>query len=214
MLVGQIPAVMWAIDRDLRFLSSQGSALELLGLEPDGVVGMTLYDYFGTEDPDYLPIAQHYRALSGESVVYDFEWEGHSFQCLCAPRFDTAGRITGALGVAVVSEWSGMTLGETPEEVITAGPLRLMVDSYSAELGDRALKLTPTEFKLLQEFARNQGVVLSRDVLLKQVWGYEFLGGSRVVDMAVKRLRDKLEEQSGGALVVETVRGVGYKLEV
>ena len=73
--------------------------------------------------------------------------------------------------------------------------------------------LSATEFRLLLELARHPGQVLTRQVLLERVWNYEYLGDSRLVDMAVKRLRDKLEEVPGDPQLVKTVRGVGYRFD-
>ncbi len=73
--------------------------------------------------------------------------------------------------------------------------------------------LTATEFRLLLELARNPGRVLSREQLLRRVWGYDYLGDSRLVDMAVKRVRDKLGDDPRHPRYVTTVRGAGYRFE-
>jgi two-component system response regulator MtrA len=73
------------------------------------------------------------------------------------------------------------------------------------------LTLSATEFRLLMELARNPDRVLTRDVLLERVWGYDYLGDSRLVDMAVKRLRHKLGDDPAAPRYVVTVRGVGYR---
>ncbi len=102
------------------------------------------------------------------------------------------------------------------EPKTVAGPLRvgkLEIDlaRHEAYLGDEELTLTPLEFDLLHVLAINAGRVLSREQLLKQVWGYDYDGDLRVVDTTVKRLRAKL--RALGAEPIVTVRGVGYKLE-
>jgi len=73
------------------------------------------------------------------------------------------------------------------------------------------LTLSATEFRLLLELARNPDRVLTRDVLLERVWGYDYLGDSRLVDMAVKRLRHKLGDDPAAPRYIATVRGVGYR---
>jgi two-component system response regulator MtrA len=73
--------------------------------------------------------------------------------------------------------------------------------------------LTATEFRLLLELARSPGRVLSREQLLQRVWGYDYLGDSRLVDMAVKRVRDKLGDDPRQPTYVTTVRGAGYRFE-
>lgn len=74
------------------------------------------------------------------------------------------------------------------------------------------VNLTKTEFRLLCEFADHPGIVLSRDQLLERVWGYEYLGDSRLVDAHVRRLRLKVEEHPDEPRLIVTVRGIGYRL--
>jgi DNA-binding response OmpR family regulator len=74
------------------------------------------------------------------------------------------------------------------------------------------LSLTKTEFNLLCEFADHPGMVMSRDQLLERVWGYEYLGDSRLVDAHIRRLRVKIEEQPMNPSIIQTVHGMGYKL--
>lgn len=77
----------------------------------------------------------------------------------------------------------------------------------------RELNLTKTEFHLLCEFADHAGMVLSRDQLLERVWGYEYLGDSRLVDAHVRRLRVKVEDSPEDPRIIVTVRGIGYRLQ-
>jgi len=100
-LLRQMPAVTWAIDRDLRFTLSEGGGLAGLGVEPGECVGKTLFEYFGTEDPEFPPIAAHRRALSGRPVTYETEWMGRSFHCRVEPLRDGEGEIIGAAGFAL-----------------------------------------------------------------------------------------------------------------
>ena len=74
------------------------------------------------------------------------------------------------------------------------------------------ISLTKTEFNLLCEFADHPNVVLSRDQLLERVWGYDYLGDSRLVDAHVRRLRVKIEDQPDEPKLILTVRGIGYRL--
>jgi DNA-binding response OmpR family regulator len=73
--------------------------------------------------------------------------------------------------------------------------------------------LTKTEFLLLCEFADHAGMVLSRDQLLERVWGYDYLGDSRLVDAHIRRLRVKIEDQPDDPKLIVTVRGIGYRLQ-
>ena len=78
--------------------------------------------------------------------------------------------------------------------------------------GGKEVHVTPTEFKLLHELARRPGQVFTRAVLLQQVWDYDYLGDSRLVDVCVQRLRAKVEDDASRPALIQTVRGVGYKL--
>jgi two-component system, OmpR family, response regulator MtrA len=78
--------------------------------------------------------------------------------------------------------------------------------------GGEEISLTKTEYRLLNEFADHVGAVLSRDYLLERVWGYEYLGDSRLVDAHVRRLRVKVEDQPDDPKLLLTVRGLGYRL--
>ncbi len=78
--------------------------------------------------------------------------------------------------------------------------------------GGKEVSLTKTEFRLLCEFADHAGSVLSRDQLLERVWGYEYLGDSRLVDAHVRRLRVKIEDHPDEPTIIVTVRGLGYRL--
>jgi two-component system response regulator MtrA len=85
--------------------------------------------------------------------------------------------------------------------------------AFSAHRDGKKVDLTATEFRLLHELARNVGQVLTREVLLERVWGYDYLGDSRLVDMALKRLRDKIGDDPKNPAYIATVRGVGYRFE-
>ncbi len=101
MMTEQLPAVIWTMGRDLVFTSSNGRGLVALGRVPNEVVGMTIWEYFGTDDPDFPPIAAHRRALTGEKVSYDSEWQGRTFTSHLESLCDPAGRVVGVLGLAL-----------------------------------------------------------------------------------------------------------------
>ena len=88
--------------------------------------------------------------------------------------------------------------------------LTISPDSMEARAGGALLDLTTTEFTLLLELARHAGRVLTRDQIIDRVWGQDFYGTDRIVDVYVGQVRRKLE-QAGGEGVIQTVRGVGYK---
>jgi two-component system alkaline phosphatase synthesis response regulator PhoP len=93
--------------------------------------------------------------------------------------------------------------------VLTVAHLCVDLGRREARIDDRALELRAKEFDLLATFAEHEGLVLSREQLLKLVWGYDFYGDSRTVDVHVARLREKLGEAN---ISIETVWGIGYKL--
>jgi len=99
------------------------------------------------------------------------------------------------------------------QRLATVGPLEIDIEGFKVSKSGMPLTLTATEFKLLVEFVQNTGRVLTREMLLDAVWDYDYLGDSRIVDMAVKRLREKIEDDPGHPQLVQTVRGVGYRLE-
>lgn len=89
--------------------------------------------------------------------------------------------------------------------------LIIIPDKHEAFIGERKLDLTPKEFELLKLLAGSKGRVFSREMLLEKVWGYEFSGDTRTVDVHIRHLRQKLGESSSSPQYIETVRGVGYK---
>lgn len=89
--------------------------------------------------------------------------------------------------------------------------LQMDVDAHTVQVGSKNLDLTRLEFDLLFHLLSNAGRVLTRERLLKQVWGYDYVGDTRAVDSAVKRLRAKLRAVSDAADAIEAVRGVGYR---
>ncbi len=102
---------------------------------------------------------------------------------------------------------------EPTDPVLQVGDLEVDIAGYSARKNGQDLALTATEFRLLVELVRRPGQVLKREVLLSRVWDYEYLGDSRLVDVAVQRLRAKIEDDPASPKTISTVRGVGYRLE-
>ncbi|SCF17926.1 two-component system, OmpR family, response regulator MtrA [Micromonospora purpureochromogenes] len=98
------------------------------------------------------------------------------------------------------------------ESVLTVGGLEIDPNRFVVRKAGRELTLTATEFRLLLELARRPGQVFTRELLLDRVWNHSHLGDSRLVDVAVQRLRAKVEDDPAEPRLVRTVRGVGYKL--
>ncbi len=101
---------------------------------------------------------------------------------------------------------------ERPERL--SGPHGLVLDeeSHTVFLNGTELPLTRIEYDLIQYLMLHQGQILSREQLLSQAWGYDFVGDTRAVDSAIKRLRKKLQAHKPGAAFIETIRGFGYRM--
>jgi two-component system OmpR family response regulator len=104
-------------------------------------------------------------------------------------------------------------LESADEAVIKIGNLEMDTLRRRAMLDGMVLDLTQKEFDLLAFLTRNRGLVFSREHLLERVWGYDYAGGSRTVDVHIRWLREKIEENPAKPKRLITVRGVGYKLE-
>jgi DNA-binding response OmpR family regulator len=96
---------------------------------------------------------------------------------------------------------------------LTSGDLRLDLISRKAYRDEQEISLSYKEFDLLAELMHNQGVVLSRDLLLTKVWGYDYFGESRTVDVHIRWLREKIEEEPSKPVRITTIRSVGYRFE-
>jgi two-component system response regulator MtrA len=105
------------------------------------------------------------------------------------------------------------TNGTPDAELLRVGDLEIDTAGFRATRGEIELQLTATEFRLLVELARRPGQVFTRELLLERVWGYEYLGDSRLVDIAVQRLRAKVDTDPDRPRLITTVRGVGFRLE-
>jgi two-component system, OmpR family, alkaline phosphatase synthesis response regulator PhoP len=99
------------------------------------------------------------------------------------------------------------------EGKIKIGELKILPDFYEAYFMDELLELTPKEFELLLFLAKNKGRVLTRDQLLSSVWNYDFAGDTRIVDVHISHLREKIEQNTKKPSYIKTIRGLGYKLE-
>lgn len=96
------------------------------------------------------------------------------------------------------------------EEVLTAGQITLKPDEYKVYVAGKPVNLTHKEFELLKVLMLNKGIVLKRDFLLEKIWGYEAEIDTRTVDVHIRYLRQKIEENPAQPRYIETVRGVGY----
>jgi two-component system alkaline phosphatase synthesis response regulator PhoP len=111
--------------------------------------------------------------------------------------------------VARVKRILQLLKSETGPDVIKNGDLKIDPARCEVSVGGRLVMLTFKEYQLLKFLASNPGKVFTRDTLLNKVWGYDFFGGDRTVDVHVRRLRSKLEDASH--IFIETVRNIGYR---
>lgn len=97
--------------------------------------------------------------------------------------------------------------------VLTSGQLSVHPEQYEVRFKGESIDFTPKEFELLVYFMQNKNRVLTRDQLLSAVWNYDFAGDTRIVDVHVSHLREKIEENTRKPDYIKTVRGIGYKFE-
>ena len=101
LLLAQIPAVLWTTDSELRVTSSGGAVRELLGAAPNSAAGTTLFEQLGTTDPEHPVIVHHRRALAGEVIAYDSEFQGKTFTARVGPQRAADGTVIGTIGTAI-----------------------------------------------------------------------------------------------------------------
>ncbi|HEX9370820.1 MAG TPA: response regulator transcription factor [Roseiflexaceae bacterium] len=194
----------------------------------DGVKGLELAR---REQPDLLILDIMLPRLDGFSVCRILRQESDVPILMLTARQDEVDRIAGlelgaddyvskpfSLGelLARVRAIMRRTDRQPPgsREVLDAGALRVDTGSRRAWRSGAELTLSQKEFDLLTCLIRNRGMALSRDVLLERVWGYDFLGDSRTVDVHIRWLREKVEPDPGRPIYIQTVRGVGYRFEI
>jgi two-component system response regulator RegX3 len=107
----------------------------------------------------------------------------------------------------------GMPLGplELGSEVLAGGPVRLDVGRHEVTVDGEQVQLRPREFELLAAFLRNKGLLMTRDRLITEVWGMDYFGDTKTLDVHIKRVRKKIEPDPKVPRYLETVRGLGYK---
>ena len=96
---------------------------------------------------------------------------------------------------------------------ISVGNITIFPERYEAEVHEKVVTFTRKEFELLYFLAKNKGKVISRDQLLSGVWDYDFVGDTRIVDVHISHLRDKIEPDTKKPIYIKTIRGLGYKME-
>jgi DNA-binding response OmpR family regulator len=189
----------------------------------DGLTGLA---QFRAERPDVALLDLMLPGMNGVSLCRQIREEGNTPVIMLSARADPIDVVLGLEAGAddyVTKPFDSTVLvariravvrrmGRVPvpqnASVLSFGDLQVDRDALEVRLGGRLVDLTPTELRLLLCFVDSPGTVLTRDVLLEQVWDYQWGGDSRVVDVHVQRLRTKI-----GQDLIETVRGFGYKLK-
>jgi two-component system, OmpR family, response regulator RegX3 len=106
---------------------------------------------------------------------------------------------------------SGMQAGVAAEQVLLSGPVAMDVSRHEVRVNDELVAFPPKEFELLETFLRRPGRLLTRELLIEEVWGSDYVGDTKTLDVHVKRIRHKIEEDPHEPAILVTVRGLGYK---
>jgi len=104
-------------------------------------------------------------------------------------------------------------LSESIDPVLVAGPVRIDVERHQVNVNNESISLPLKEFELLEFLVRNSGRVLTRAQLIDRVWGSDYFGDTKTLDVHVKRLRAKIEKDPANPVFIQTIRGPGYKFE-
>jgi two-component system response regulator RegX3 len=99
------------------------------------------------------------------------------------------------------------------DSLLLAGPVKIDVERHQVSINDQIVSLPLKEFELLEFLVRNHGRVLTRTQLIDRVWGSDYFGDTKTLDVHVKRLRAKIEVDSANPVYIRTIRGLGYKFE-
>lgn len=189
--------------------------------------GVTALDLAREQHPDLIVLDVMLPGLDGLTVCRTLRRETEVPIVLLTARSGEVDRIVGldtgaddyivkpfSLGEFLARLRAVLRRGRRELEMkLQAGDLILDLVSHRAWRGEQPLNLTPKEFDLLAELMRHRGAVLTRDLLLQRVWGFDFDGDTRTVDVHIRWLREKIEDDPAHPQRIETVRGLGYRFE-
>lgn len=150
LMTEQSPVVLWTTDRKLRFTSSAGSGLKMIGARPNQSVGVSLFEYFQTQDHEYEPIKRHLEALQGQETEYELSLHDRVYKSRLRPFRDTTGTVIGVIGAAFditdvkQAEAAILESGETYRTLIECNPelVALVVDGKLAYVNESLLRVT------------------------------------------------------------------------
>ena len=211
-----------------------GDALRIAGFEtavaPDGMSALTA---IGNKKPDLLIVDINMPLMDGFELIERLRSTGDNTPALMlsarADRADVTRGLTLGADDYVTKPYSSRELiariravlrrhsdlGEIAEDnnSLVAGPVRMDVDRHQVSVNNAAISLPLKEFELLEFLMRNSGRVLTRMQLIDRVWGSDYVGDTKTLDVHIKRLRAKIEVDPANPVFIQTVRGLGYKLE-
>ena len=114
---------------------------------------------------------------------------------------------------AVLRRQGDISINEGTTGVLAAGPVRMDVERHLVSINNESVSFPLKEFELLEFLMRNAGRVLTRMQLIDRVWGSDYVGDTKTLDVHIKRLRSKIEADPANPVIIQTVRGLGYKME-
>ncbi|MBZ0309140.1 MAG: response regulator transcription factor [Anaerolineae bacterium] len=193
----------------------------------DGLKGLEM---FRQHQPELVILDIMLPGMDGLKVLQLLREESDTYVLLLTARSEETDRVTGLMMGSddyLTKPFSPLELlarvkailrrGRStiiPQEgVIQWGGVRIDTKRHKVWRGEEEIDLTALEFQILKTLAEHVGMVLSREQLLQQVWGYDFFGDDRVVDVHIRHIRQKLEADPNNPQMIVTVRGVGYRFE-
>lgn len=192
----------------------------------DGLKGLEL---FRQHQPELVILDIMLPGMDGLKVLQHIREESEVYVLMLTARSEETDRVTGLMMGAddyLTKPFSPLELvarvkailrrgrsAGREEEVLQFGALRIDNKRHKVWRDEEEIELTALEFQLLKTLADHAGIVLSREQLLQQVWGYDFFGDDRVVDVHIRHIRQKLETDPNNPQIIVTVRGVGYRFE-
>ncbi len=224
-----VQAMIWCVDDDSTIRDIEVYTLEQTGLPARGFAdGLSMLDALKTEIPDLIILDIMMPELDGLEVLKKLQGEADykDIPVVMATAKGTEMDKIGGLNsgaddylvkpfgmmemVARVNAVLRRTTKNIPTPELVVGDITLKEREHKVLTEGKTIELTPKEFKLLRLFMGNVGMVFSRDQLMSEVWGIDYVGETRTVDMHIKTLRQKLGSAGGQ---IKTVIGVGYRLE-